>query len=303
MTVTRPCIQLIQGLFVFLSVTIWRMKNILITGCSSGIGYCVAKGLKGRGYRVIASARKPEDVSRLQTEGFDTLLLDVADSESIQQAVRALEALCEGKLYAIFHNGAYGQTGAVEDLTRSTLEKQFASNVFGWIELTNLLIPLMRQQPSSRIIFNSSVLGLIALPFRGAYNASKFAIEGFADTLRLELHPSNIDVCLIEPGPVESKFRQNALAALRANVDIENSVHKNKYQKQIKRMEKVGPAAPFTLPADAVLKKVIHALESKRPKPRYYVTFPTYLFGTLRRLLPTRWLDTVLRYVSKSEME
>jgi len=279
------------------------MKNILITGCSSGIGYCCAKGLRDRGYRIIASARNPEDVSRLQSEGFDTLLLDVADSSSIQQAVADLESLCKGELYAIFNNGAYGQTGAVEDLSRSTLEKQFATNVFGWIELTNALIPVLRQQPSARIIFNSSVLGLIALPYRGAYNASKYAIEGFADTLRLELSPSSIEVCLVEPGPVESKFRQNALATLKNNVDLENSVHKFKYQKQITRMEKAGPAAPFTLPADAVLKKVIHALESERPKPRYYVTFPTYLFGTLRRLLPTRWLDKILLYVSKAEME
>ena len=279
------------------------MQNILITGCSSGIGYCCAKGLKALGYRVIASARKPKDVSQLQSEGFDALLLDVSDSASIKKAVAELKSLCNEELYAVFHNGAYGQTGAVEDLNRSTLEKQFATNVFGWIELTNSLIPLLREQPSARIIFNSSVLGLIALPYRGAYNASKYAIEGFADTLRLELRSSNIDVSLIEPGPVESKFRQNALAALKANVDIENSVHKFKYQKQIKRMEKVGPAAPFTLPADAVLKKVVHALESQHPKPRYYVTFPTYLFGTLRRLLPTRWLDKVLIFVSKSEME
>ncbi len=279
------------------------MRNILITGCSSGIGHCVAHGLKDLDYRVIASARNPEDVTRLQHEGFETLLLDVSDSVSIHRAVNELKALCNDELYAIFHNGAYGQAGAVEDLTRDTLEKQFASNVFGWIELTNALIPLLRKQPSARIIFNSSVLGLIALPYRGAYNASKYAIEGFADTLRLELSPSNIDVCLIEPGPVESKFRQNSLAALKANVDIKNSVHAQKYLKQIKRMEKVGPAAPFTLPAESVLKKVVHALESHRPKPRYYVTFPTYLFGTLRRILPTRWLDKVLLYVSKSEMQ
>ncbi len=279
------------------------MKNILITGCSTGIGYCVAKGLKENGYRVIASARKQADVSRLEEEGFDTLLLDVDDSQSIQKSVSDLKSLCNGELYALFNNGAYGQAGAVEDLTRTTLEKQFSTNVFGWIELTNSLIPLLRQQDSARIIFNSSVLGLIALPYRGAYNASKYAIEGFADTLRLELSDSNIKVSLIEPGPVESRFRQNALASLKANIDIENSFHKNKYLKQIERMEKVGPAAPFTLPADAVLKKVIASLESKSPSPRYYVTFPTYLFGTLRRILPTRWLDKVLLFVSKSEMK
>jgi short-subunit dehydrogenase len=171
------------------------------------------------------------------------------------------------------------------------------------MELTNRLIPLLRQQNTARILFNSSVLGLITLPYRGAYNASKFAMEGFADTLRLELHRTNIEVSLIEPGPVTSHFRPNSLAALKANIDIEGSVHRKQYQRQIKRMETVGPSAPFTLPPEAVLAKVIHALESKQPKPRYYVTFPTYLFGTLRRILPTRWLDKVLLYVSKSEMQ
>lgn len=279
------------------------MKNILITGCSTGIGYCVAKGLHARGYRVIATARTPQDIARLEAEGLETLHLDISQSDNIQQAVHDIQQRCEGKLFAVFHNAAYGQPGAVEDLNRATLEKQFASNFFGWMELNQQLIPLLRQQDSARILFNSSVLGLIALPYRGAYNASKFAIEGIADTLRLELHNSSIEVCLIEPGPVSSDFRKNALAALKANVDIQESVHSKQYLQQIKRMEKVGPSAPFTLPADAVLKKVIHALESRRPKARYYVTFPTYLFGFLRRVLPTRWLDKVLLYVSKSEMQ
>ena len=279
------------------------MKNILITGCSSGIGHCVAHGLKDRGYRVLATARKEQDIAQLASEGLEVLHLEVSDSRSIQALVTEVHERCQGELYAVFHNGAYGQPGAVEDLSRVTLEKQFATNFFGWVELNNLLIPLLRKQAAARIIFNSSVLGIISLPYRGAYNSSKYAIEGMADTLRLELNSSNIDVSLIEPGPVTSDFRKNALAALKTNVDIENSVHAKKYQGQIKRMEKVGPSAPFTLPADAVLKKVIHALESKKPKAHYYVTFPTYLFGFLKRILPTRWLDKVLLYVSKSEMQ
>lgn len=279
------------------------MKNILITGCSSGIGHCVAHGLKDRGYRVLATARKQEDINRLESEGLEVLHLEASDSNSIQTLVKQVQERCEGELYAVFHNAAYGQPGAVEDLSRRTLEKQFATNFFGWMELNNLLIPLLRKQAAARIIFNSSVLGIISLPYRGAYNSSKYAIEGMADTLRLELNASNIDVCLVEPGPVSSDFRKNALAALKANVDIDNSVHAKKYRGQIKRMEKVGPSAPFTLPADAVLKKVIHALESKKPKAHYYVTFPTYLFGFLKRVLPTRWLDKVLLYVSKSEMQ
>jgi NAD(P)-dependent dehydrogenase (short-subunit alcohol dehydrogenase family) len=278
------------------------MKNVLITGCSTGIGYCVALGLKAQGYRVIATARNDSDFAKLEAEGIETIFLEVSDSKSVHQAVEKVQERCNGELYAIFHNAAYGQPGAIEDLTRDALEKQFATNFFGWVELNNLLIPLLRKQEKARIIFNSSVLGIISLPYRGAYNASKYAIEGMADTLRLELHHSNIDVSLIEPGPVESDFRKNSLKALKANVDIENSHHAKKYLKQIKRMEMVGPSAPFTLPAEAVLKKVIHALESKKPKARYYVTFPTYLFGYLKRILPTRWLDKVLLYVSKSEM-
>ncbi len=270
------------------------MRNVLITGCSSGIGYCVAKGLKARGYNVFASARKAEDVARLEAEGFKTLLLDLADPESVQDAVYELMLRTNSELYAVFHNGAYGQAGALEDITRATLEKQFATNVFGWHQLTNMLLPLMRQRNEGRIIYNSSLLGYVALPFRGAYNASKYAIEGLADTLRLELADTDIKLSLIEPGPIESRFRANALQSLQDNVDIEKSPHRDKYQATIRRLSKPGPAAPFTLPPEAVLQKVIHALESANPKPRYRVTFPAHLFWTLRRLLPTRLLDKVL---------
>ena len=270
------------------------MRNVLITGCSSGIGYCVAKGLKARGYNVFASARKPEDVARLEAEGFKALLLDLANPESVQDAVYELMLRTNSELYAVFHNGAYGQAGALEDITRATLEKQFATNVFGWHQLTNMLLPLMRQRNEGRIIYNSSLLGYVALPFRGSYNASKYAIEGLADTLRLELADTDIKLSLIEPGPIESRFRANALQSLQANVDIEKSPHRDKYQATIRRLSKPGPAAPFTLPPEAVLQKVIHALESPKPKPRYRVTFPAHLFWTLRRLLPTRLLDKVL---------
>jgi short-subunit dehydrogenase len=275
------------------------MHTVLVTGCSSGIGYCVAKGLKARGYNVYATARKQEDVDHLISEGFKCLKLDYADSESVQDLANELMLLIGCNLYAVFHNGAYGQTGAVEDLSRETMEKQFAANVFGWMELNNRLIVMMRQNNRGRIIFNSSLLGIVSLPFRGAYNASKYAIEGFADTLRLELRDTGIKVSLIEPGPIESKFRANSLIALKENIDIKGSVHRDLYKKNIARLEKKRAAVPFTLPAEAVLKKVIHALESPNPKARYYVTFPTYLFGTLRRLLPTKWLDNLLSKVGE----
>jgi NAD(P)-dependent dehydrogenase (short-subunit alcohol dehydrogenase family) len=277
------------------------MRNVLITGCSSGIGYCVAKGLRERGYRVFASARKAEDVERLEAEGFKTLQLDLANPESVQDAVYELMLRTNSELYAVFHNGAYGQAGALEDLSRTALEQQFATNVFGWHQLTTMIMPLLRQRNEGRIIYNSSLLGYVALPFRGAYNASKYAIEGMADTLRLELADTDIKVCLIEPGPIESRFRANALQSLKAHVSIDQSVHREKYQGAIRRLEKEGPAAPFTLPPEAVLAKVIHALESPNPKARYPVTVPAHLFWVLRRVLPTRWLDSILLRISSKE--
>lgn len=271
-----------------------QQKNVLITGCSSGIGYCVAQGLRQRGYRVIATARRKESVAQLSKEGFDSLQLDLADSESIQQAFKEIMLLTEGKLYALFNNGAFGLPGAVEDLTRENLKYQFETNVFGWLELTNRVIPVMRKQGYGRIIQNSSVLGLVAMPFRGAYNASKFAIEGLSDTLRLELTNTEIYVSLIEPGPIISQFRANAVKALRQHINIEHSVHREKYHGVLERLNKEGPAAPFTLPPEAVLKRVIHALEAKKPKVRYAVTFPTYLFAFLKRILSHRQLDFLL---------
>lgn len=272
-------------------------KTILITGCSTGIGYTTAVELKQRGHTVIASARKEEDVLRLQQEGFTAVQLDLADSNSIRQAVDSVIKLTDGQIDALFHNGAFGQPGAVEDLSRDVLRFQFETNLFGTHELTNLIIPLMRKQGHGRIIYNSSILGLVAMRYRGAYNASKFALEGLASTLRLELYGTNIHISLIEPGPILSDFRKNAFELYKKNIDPTHSPHKEIYQTLEARLQKEGPAAPFTLPASAVAKKVIHALEAGRPRQHYYVTFPTHLFGFLRRVLPVPWLNTLLRKV------
>ncbi len=269
-------------------------KIIFITGCSSGIGYSTALYLKLRGPRVICSARKQQDVERLRGEGYEGLQLDLADSQSIRVAVGELLALTDGKLDAVFHNGACGQPGAVEDLSRDVLRNQFETNFFGVHELTNLLLPVMRRQGHGRIIYNSSVLGFVAMKFRGAYNASKFALEGLVDTLRLELRGSGVHVILIEPGPIESRFLQNAFALYQQNIDPERSVHKETYRAMEARLQKQGPAAPFTLPATAVAEKVAAALESAQPKIRYRVTVPTHLFAWLKRLLPTSWMDKLL---------
>ena len=270
-------------------------RSVLVTGCSSGIGECVAHGLHQRGYRVFASVRKTEDRVAFEQAGIDCLLLDYADSATIEAAVEQLLERTSGKLYALFNNGAYGQPGACEDLSREAMREQFETNVFGWIELTNLVLPVMRAQGYGRIIQNSSILGFAALPMRGAYNASKFAIEGFSDTLRLELAGTDIHVSLIEPGPITSQFRANAYRAFQRHIDTENSVHRERYRKMIARFENSSVEQPFTLPPEAVLKRVIHALESKRPKIRYPVTVPTYLFAWLKRVLSNRMLDQLLR--------
>lgn len=274
---------------------------MLVTGCSSGIGRCAARLLRQRGYRVFASARRAGDVERLRREGFDCLQLDLDDSASIRSAVEQLLEQTGGRVYGLFNNAGYGQPGAIEDLSREALRAQFETNVFGTLELTNQLIPVMRARGEGRIIQNSSVLGLVSLAYRGAYNASKYALEGFYDTLRLELAGSGVHAVLVEPGPITSRFRANAHRIYKRTIDTENSVHREAYLAMERRLTKEGPAAPFTLPPEAVVDKVIRALESREPRPRYYVTFPTYLFGYLKRVLSSRALDRLLYRVSVNE--
>lgn len=270
-------------------------RSILITGCSSGIGLEAARTLRGRGYRVFASCRKPEDVARLRQEGFaDALVLDLNSSASIQAAVEQVLVATGGELFALFNNGAYGLPGAVEDLSRDALRRQFETNVFGTHELTCRLLPAMLRLPDARIIQNSSVLGLVAMFNRGAYVASKFALEGLTDTLRLELRGTGVKVVLIEPGPILSHFRKNALARFQSEVDFSRSRHKTLYESALARLSKEGPAAPFTLPPAAVVDKLLLALEKPNPRPRYYVTLPSYLMGFLRRFLSARLLDRVI---------
>ena len=277
-----------------------KPRTILITGCSSGIGYCTAHGLKQRGYRVFATAREPEDVDRLRAEGLESFQLDLARSDSIRNGLKRLWSETDGRLDALFNNGAYGQPGAVEDLQREVLREQFETNLFGTLELTNLVIPAMRRQGHGRIINNSSILGFINLPYRGAYNASKFALESLSDTLRLELHGSGIHVSLIEPGPIKTKFRANAHAMYQKNINPEKSAHRTYYEGVDKRLSKPGNSSSLTLPPEAVLEKVIHALEASRPKIRYRVTTPTHIAAVAKRLLPDRWLDwLMLRYSAK----
>ncbi|MGK0674157.1 MAG: SDR family oxidoreductase [Halothiobacillaceae bacterium] len=269
-------------------------RTLLITGCSSGIGASAARALRARGWRVFASARKLEDVARLEHEGFEAIQLDLDDSDSIQAAVDEVLRRTDGRLDALFNNGAWGLPGAVEDLSRHALRAQFETALFGWVELTNRIIPIMRRQGAGRIVQCSSVLGYAAFPYRGAYNAAKFALEGISDTLRMELSGTGIHVSLIEPGPISTRFRANALVAFQRWIKIEGSAHEIQYHRQLERLTKEGPAAPFTLPPEAVVKRLIHALESPRPKPRYPVTVPAVAFYWLKRVLPIRIMDRLL---------
>ncbi len=269
-------------------------SSILITGCSSGIGYSAAVELKKRGYRVFATARKDNDVTRLCEQGFEAAKLDLNSSDSIREGFDWVMQQSGGTLDALFNNGGYGQVGAIEDLSREQLRLQFETNLFGWHELTCLVIPVMRRQQHGRIVQNGSGLGLFALPLRGAYTASKHAIEGWADTLRLEIADTNIKISILEPGPIDTPFRQNSLKTLESIINKQGSFHTNRYSKMIERLEVVGPAASFTLPPEAVVKKLIHALESKHPRARYRITFPVIVLWYIKKLLSDRMFDRIL---------
>ncbi len=271
-----------------------QKRTILVTGCSSGIGYASARDLAERGWRVIAAARKTDDCARLENElGVSTVVLDLGDEVSVAAcAARALE-IADGRIDALFNNGAFGQLGAVEDIPAAMLRRQFEVNVIGGHELTRLLLPQMRSRRSGRIVQCSSVLGLVAGPYRGAYCASKFALEALSDSMRLELDGSGISISLIEPGPIATNFVKTSLANLKATIDLENSVHRQTYRERIAQLEAGGNQA-FKLEPEAVVEKLIHALESRRPKPRYFVTTPTYAADVMRRVLPTRIMDRFL---------
>ena len=272
--------------------------SILITGCSSGIGYSSAIGLRDAGWRVFASCRKAEDCARLRAEGFESPLIDYADSKTIKSGLAEVLDATGGTLDALFNNGAYGMPGAVEDLPTEALRAIFEANFFGWHELTCAAIPVMRAQGHGRIVQCSSVLGFVTMPWRAAYNSTKFALEGLTDTMRIEMRDTPIHIVLIEPGPVTSKFRINAISHFERWINWEASPRAEQYRSNLlQKLYKSNGPDPFELPPEAVVKKLRHALESPRPRPRYFVTTPTYIMAALRRILPTRALDWVLAKV------
>ncbi len=269
-------------------------KSVLITGSSSGLGIDAARGLRERGWRVFASCRKQEDCDALAAEGFEAPRIDYADPASITAGLAEVLQATGGTLDALYNNGAFACPGLVEDLPRGALEEIYQTNVFGVHDLTRQVIPVMRAQGHGRIINCSSVLGLVPMQWRGAYVSTKYALEGLTDVLRVEMRRTNIDIILLEPGPITSKIRVNSIPHFERWIDWENAPRREDYVKLKGRLYEDNGPDPFELPASACTKKIIHALESRRPKPRYYVTTPTYLMGTLKRILPTRALDWVV---------
>jgi NAD(P)-dependent dehydrogenase (short-subunit alcohol dehydrogenase family) len=268
--------------------------TVAVTGCSSGIGLALAEGLQRRGYRVIASARREADLEHLRGLGVEALPLELADPDSVAAFADAVRERAEGRLRGLVNNAAYGQPGAVEDLPRDVLRHQLEVNLLGTHDLTARLMPAFRAQGFGRIVQMSSVLGLVALPYRGAYNTSKFALEGLTDTLRLELADTAIHPVLIEPGPITSRFPDNALRAFRANIDPSASPHRAVYEARVVARLQGEDPTPGTLGPEAVLARTVTALEARRPRPRYFVTWPTHVLAAVRRVLTGRGLDRVL---------
>lgn len=264
--------------------------TILITGCSSGIGRTTATLMRDRGWRVFTTARKPDDLQKLAREGFEPIELELADPQSIADCAAAFLDHAGTAPLALFNNAAYGQPGAIEDIEPSVLRCQLEVNVIGTHDLTRRIIPAMRARGAGRIVTCSSVLGFIGAPFRGAYCASKFALEGLTDSMRLELRGSGIRVSLIEPGPIHSRFVDNALAAARANVNIQGSVHRPRYEAMIEAMLG-GGTQTFKLGPEVVARQVVHACESRFPRRRYKSTIPTHGAGLMKRVLPDWAMD------------
>jgi NAD(P)-dependent dehydrogenase (short-subunit alcohol dehydrogenase family) len=269
-------------------------KTILITGCSTGIGAFCARALRNDGWRVFATARKDEDIAALKADGFETFYLDYRDPVSIKRLVDDVLAATGGTLDALFNNGGYAQPGAVEDLSMAALREQFETNFFGWHDLTRQILPVMRRQGHGRVVMNSSILGLVPQMWRGAYNASKHAIEGLMTTMRMELHGTNVHLSLIEPGAIRSKIAHNAASMAEKHLDMTHSFHKVAYEKRLALLKSGGKTGPKLGP-EAVYKVLSHALLSKNPRPHYLVTGHAKFGVILKRILPANWLYFLMR--------
>ncbi len=265
-----------------------EFPSIIVTGASSGIGAHCARALKADGWQVFATARKKSDLAALRADGIEALHLDYADAASIAALVETVLERTGGRLDALFNNGAYAQPGAVEDLPVDALRHQFEVNLFGWHDLTRRVVPVMRRQGHGRLVYCSSILGIVPVRWRGAYAASKFALEGLMLSMRAELEGSGIHVSLIEPGPIRSRFAENAAGWFTRNIDIENSVHRAVYEERLAKLAAGGTQSSAKLGPEAVYAALKRALEDRRPAPHYPVTTSAHVGMILKKLLPAR---------------
>jgi len=271
-----------------------KLRTIIVTGASSGIGAHCARALKAEGWRVFATARKPSDIAALEADGIEAFYLDYREAGSIEALVASVLERTGGRLDALFNNGAHAQPGAVEDLPVEALREQFEANLFGWHDLTRRIVPVMRRQGHGRLVHCSSILGLTPVRFRGAYSASKHALEGLMLCQHQELQGSGIHVSLIEPGPVTSKIASNGLYWFLKNIDHENSVHRADYEAQLARLRAGGSVSRLKPGPEVVHAVLRHALLSRRPRPHYVVTVPARIGAVLKRLLPATMLYRLL---------
>ncbi len=268
-------------------------QRVLITGSSSGIGRAACLGLRTRGWQVIAAARDPADVVRLQADGFAAVRIDHHDSTSIATGFAEAVDLAGGRIEALFNNAGHGMPGAAEDLPRGALEEVFSSNLFGLHEVTCHAIRHMRQHGGGRIVQHSSVVGFTPLPWRAAYVATKHALEGLTNTMRVELRGTGIHVAILNTGPVTSGFRDRSMAQFDRWIDVDASRHAEFYRAKWLARRTAGHDR-FELGPEAVVRKLVHALESRRPRRRYYITLPAYVAAALTRVLPDAAQDWIV---------
>ncbi len=271
-------------------------KTAVVTGASTGIGRATARMLQAQGWRVIPTVRRRADFELLQGEGFHPVELDLAEPDSVARAAKAILEATQGRIGAVVNNAGYGQPGALEDLSRATVRKQFETNVLGTLDFTNRFIPAFRAQRCGRIVLVTSVLGRIVIPFMGIYCASKHAVEAIGDGLRMELGPAGIAVAIVEPGPIRTNFRRRAVSEAGQGLDMRNSAFATQYARELTEPERTfsRPTDVFSKPPEAVAKKIVHALESRWPRARYRVTGAAWLGEFAARFLSARAKDRLL---------
>lgn len=272
---------------------------VLITGCSSGIGRATAQRLASSGLLVYASARRSESLAELERAGCRTLALDVTDDESARAAVQAIEAE-HGSVGALVNNAGFAISGAIEAVSLDDVRREFETNVFGYLRMAQLVLPGMRSAGRGRIVNLSSVAGRVTMPGAGPYAATKYAIEALSDALRFELRGFGIDVSLVEPGLIRTRFGEAASASISAATpeDEGSSGPYSQFNRQVARITEEayeGTLARLGAGPQAVAETIATALSAKRPKPRYPVTASARLLINQRRLMPDRAWDLAMR--------